>query len=74
MAVSDLPGIPTGIWTLKKNISDAFESLIIISFSNGTVVLSISDTIEEVNDTSFSLNTESLLVSQLADSSYIQVT
>lgn len=49
MAVSELPGNPTAVWTVKKNLDDAFHAHIIVSFTNATLVLSIGETVEEVS-------------------------
>ena len=50
MAVSDLPGSPNAVWTVKTSIHDDFDSYIIVSFVNATLVLSIGETVEEVSD------------------------
>ena len=48
MAVSELPGNPNGVWTVKKHRSDEYDTYIIVSFPNATLVLSIGETVEEV--------------------------
>eukprot|EP01036_Dinobryon_divergens_P028945 gene28945-37971_t len=48
MAVSELPGRPTAVWTVKKSQGDDFDRYIVVSFSNATLVLSIGETVEEV--------------------------
>lgn len=47
---------------------DAYDSYIILSFVNGTLVLSIGETIEEVADTGFLSSAPTLAVQQLSDS------
>lgn len=38
LAVSPLPGQPTAVWTLKRSITDEFDSFIVVSFVNATLV------------------------------------
>lgn len=52
---------------------DEFDSYIVLSFPNGTLVLSIGQTIEEVNDTGFLSSGPTLAVQQLGDSGLLQV-
>ena len=54
-------------------LSDEFDSYIVLSFPNGTLVLSIGQTIEEVNDTGFLSSGPTLAVQQLGDSGLLQV-
>ncbi|KAK1265384.1 hypothetical protein QJS04_geneDACA017915 [Acorus gramineus] len=73
MAVSQLPGVPSAVWTVKKNVNDVFDAYIVVSFANATLVLSIGETVEEVNDSGFLDTTPSLAVSLLGDDSLMQV-
>lgn len=73
MAVSELPGEPSAVWTVKKNVTDEFDAYIVVSFSNATLVLSIGETVEEVSDTGFLDSTPSLAVSLIGDDSLMQV-
>jgi len=75
MAVSDLPAVPNGIWTIKTNSADSFDTYIVVSFSNGTLVLSIGETVEEVSDaeSGFLGENTTLLVSLLGENAIIQV-
>nr|XP_018266210.1 pre-mRNA-splicing factor RSE1 [Kwoniella dejecticola CBS 10117]OBR88368.1 pre-mRNA-splicing factor RSE1 [Kwoniella dejecticola CBS 10117] len=70
---SPLPGVPTNVWTLKLTDEDEYDSYIVLSFPNGTLVLSIGATIEEVNDTGFLSSGPTLAVQQLGDSGLLQV-
>ncbi|WVR03143.1 pre-mRNA-splicing factor RSE1 [Kwoniella sp. DSM 27419] len=70
---SPLPGVPTHVWTLKLTDEDEFDSYIVLSFPNGTLVLSIGSTIEEVNDTGFLSSGPTLAVQQLGDAGLLQV-
>lgn len=73
MAVSQLPGIPSAVWTVKKSINDEFDAYIVVSFANATLVLSIGETVEEVSDSGFLDTTPSLAVSLLGEDSLMQV-
>ncbi|KAL4425697.1 hypothetical protein ABPG75_009713 [Micractinium tetrahymenae] len=73
MAVSPLPGNPTAVWTIKKSAADEYDAYIIVSFSNATLVLSIGETVEEVNDSGFNGNVPTLQTQLLSDDSMLQV-
>ncbi|GKC33787.1 spliceosome-associated protein 130 A, partial [Tanacetum coccineum] len=75
LAVSQLPGVPSAVWTVKKNINDEFDAYIVVSFANATLVLSIGgETVEEVSDSGLFLGTTpSLGVSMIGDDSLMQV-
>ncbi|PWN27033.1 Pre-mRNA-splicing factor RSE1 [Jaminaea rosea] len=70
---SDLPGIPNAIWTTKLSEQDEYDSYIVLSFVNGTLVLSIGETIEEVSDSGFLTSAPTLAVQQLGASALLQV-
>lgn len=70
---SPLPGVPNAVWTLKLTVDDEYDSYIVLSFPNGTLVLSIGETIEEVSDTGFLSNGPTLAVQQLGNSGLLQV-
>ncbi|CAH1779239.1 unnamed protein product [Owenia fusiformis] len=73
MAVSELPGNPNAVWTVKKNVDDEFDAYIIVSFVNATLVLSIGETVEEVTDSGFLGTTPTLSCSQLGDDALVQI-
>ncbi|KAG7153498.1 Splicing factor 3B subunit 3-like [Homarus americanus] len=73
MAVSELPGNPTAVWTVRKRGEDQYDSYIIVSFVNATLVLSIGETVEEVTDSGFLGTTPTLACSQLGDDALVQV-
>ena len=54
-------------------MNDEFDGYIVVSFSNATLVLSIGDTVEEVNDSGFLGTVPTLRVQLLQDDSLIQV-
>ncbi|KAI5788942.1 CPSF A subunit region-domain-containing protein [Peziza echinospora] len=70
---SELPGVPSAVWTTKLTSEDDYDAYIILSFTNGTLVLSIGETVEEVSDTGFLSSAPTLAVQQLGDDGLIQV-
>jgi len=73
LAVSSLPGKPVGVWTVKKSFEDEIDSHIVVAFPASTIVLSVGETVEEVEDSGFILDNTTLAVSILSDSSRVQV-
>lgn len=53
---------------------DEFDSYIVVSFINATLVLSIGETVEEVTDSGFLGTTPTLSCSQLGEDALLQVT
>lgn len=70
---SELPSVPSAVWTTKLNRADEFDAYIILSFANGTLVLSIGETVEEVTDTGFLSTAPTLAVQQLGEDALIQI-
>lgn len=56
-----------------KSFPDPYDSYIILSFVNGTLVLSIGETIEEVQDTGFLSSAPTLAVQQIGSDALLQV-
>lgn len=73
IVASELPALPSAVWTTKLERSDQYDAYIVLTFSNGTLVLSIGETVEEVADTGFLLSVPTLAVQQLGDDGLIQV-
>ncbi|KAL4808201.1 CPSF A subunit region-domain-containing protein [Aspergillus unguis] len=70
---SELPSVPSAVWTTKLTRADEFDAYIVLSFANGTLVLSIGETVEEVTDTGFLSSAPTLAVQQLGEDSLIQI-
>lgn len=70
---SELPGEPSAVWTTKLSRGDEYDAYIVLSFLNGTLVLSIGETVEEVTDTGFLSSAPTLAVQQLGEDGLIQV-
>uniref|UniRef100_A0A7S0PY64 DNA damage-binding protein 1 n=1 Tax=Coccolithus braarudii TaxID=221442 RepID=A0A7S0PY64_9EUKA len=73
MAVSELPGNPNAVWTVKRSRSDETDAYIVVSFVNATLVLSIGETVEEVTDSGLKPDTPTLSVALLGEDSIVQV-
>ncbi|KAH7374753.1 pre-mRNA-splicing factor RSE1 [Plectosphaerella cucumerina] len=73
IVASELPGIPSAVWTLKLNRGDEYDAYIVLSFANATLVLSIGETVEEVSDSGFLTSVPTLAAQLLGDDGLIQV-
>lgn len=73
MAVSDLPGTPNAVWTVKKRKTDQYDQYIIVSFVNATLVLMVGETVEEVTDSGFLGTTPTLNCQLMADDAMVQI-
>ncbi|WAR13629.1 LOW QUALITY PROTEIN: SF3B3-like protein [Mya arenaria] len=73
MAVSELPGNPNAVWTVRRHSDEEYDAYIIVSFVNATLVLSIGETVEEVTDSGFLGTTPTLSCSQLGDDALVQI-
>lgn len=73
MAVSELPGSPTAVWTVKKRYDDEYDAYIVVSFANATLVLSIGETVEEVTESGFLGTACTLTCAQIGDDALVQV-
>jgi splicing factor 3B subunit 3 len=72
LAVSELPGIPGGIFTIADNSEESFsknvksDRYIVVSFADATLVLSVGETVEEVGkESGFLTNAPTLACSAL---------
>ncbi|KAF3389603.1 Pre-mRNA-splicing factor rse1 [Penicillium rolfsii] len=70
---SELRTVPSAVWTTKLTRKDEYDAYIVLSFANGTLVLSIGEVVEEVSDTGFLSTAPTLAVQQLGEDSLIQV-
>jgi splicing factor 3B subunit 3 len=73
IVASELPGTPAAVWTTKLQRDDAYDAYIVLSFTNGTLVLSIGETVEEVSDSGFLTSVPTLAVQQLGEDGLLQV-
>ena len=73
IVASQLPGTPSAVWTTKLTSEDEYDAYIVLSFTNGTLVLSIGETVEAVSDSGFLTSVATLAVQQIGDDGLIQV-
>uniref|UniRef100_A0A1I7WTA3 MMS1_N domain-containing protein n=1 Tax=Heterorhabditis bacteriophora TaxID=37862 RepID=A0A1I7WTA3_HETBA len=73
MAVSELPGNPNAVWTVKRNVDDKHDAFIVVSFVNATLVLTIGETVEEANDSGFLATSPTLGCGLIGDDSLLQI-
>ena len=73
LALTELPANPNGVWTLKKRVTDEYDSYIVVSFFNATLVFSIGETIEEFTNSGILGTSPTLSCSQLDDDALVQV-
>jgi len=73
LAVSDLPGVPGGIYTIDSEETGLSQN-IVVSFADATLVLSVGETVEEVGrESGFLTNAPTLACSALTGGSLCQV-
>ena len=74
MAIQELPANPNGLWTVRSS-GEALDRYIVVSFPDATLVLSIGDTVEEVEPavSGFLGDKPTLLACSLGDDSFCQV-
>ena len=70
LALTDLPGKPSGIWTLKEGSDDKY---IVVSFTDATLVLVVGEDITEVSDSGFSPDVRTIHASILPDRTKVQI-
>eukprot|EP00003_Mantamonas_plastica_P007341 TRINITY_DN1616_c0_g1_i10.p1 TRINITY_DN1616_c0_g1~~TRINITY_DN1616_c0_g1_i10.p1 ORF type:complete len:1073 (-),score=445.40 TRINITY_DN1616_c0_g1_i10:154-3372(-) len=73
VASKDLPGTPTGIWSLKANQDAEMHKYIVISFVNATMTLQVDDRVRDVTDTGIQRLKPTLNVGLLGYDSIVQV-
>lgn len=73
MAVSELPGVPSAVWTVKKRENDPYDAYIIVSFINATLVLSIGETVEEITDSGFLGTSPTIMCGSIGEDSVVQI-
>ena len=73
LAVSELPGRPTMVWTIRNNPESPYHGYIVVSFTNATLVLAVGETVEEVTDSGLQAQVRTLEVMMLADGALVQV-
>eukprot|EP00331_Platyophrya_macrostoma_P014712 CAMPEP_0176466066 /NCGR_PEP_ID=MMETSP0127-20121128/37668_1 /TAXON_ID=938130 /ORGANISM="Platyophrya macrostoma, Strain WH" /LENGTH=347 /DNA_ID=CAMNT_0017859157 /DNA_START=152 /DNA_END=1191 /DNA_ORIENTATION=- len=69
MASSGLPAKPISVWTIKGKCTDQYDKYIILSFPNGTLVLSIGENVKEIYDSGMETSKSTIYVGLLEETS-----
>eukprot|EP01127_Copromyxa_protea_P000185 TRINITY_DN10178_c0_g1_i1.p1 TRINITY_DN10178_c0_g1~~TRINITY_DN10178_c0_g1_i1.p1 ORF type:complete len:1210 (+),score=264.17 TRINITY_DN10178_c0_g1_i1:41-3631(+) len=72
-AVSSLPGVPNGVWSVKTSANEEHDRYIVVSFKDATMVLSIGETVLEVRDSGFLATSPTIHTALFGEDSLIQV-
>jgi len=73
VAVTELPGRPTGLWSIGDDAGGPFDRYIVVTFVSSTIVLAVGDNVKEVQDSGFLLSTGTIAAALMADGTLIQV-
>ncbi|KAF5984622.1 pre-mRNA-splicing factor rse-1 [Fusarium coicis] len=73
VAISELPGTVSGVWTTKLARHDKYDAYIILASSNNTFVMSVGDEVEQVSDSGFLTSVITLAVQQIGDDGLVQI-
>jgi Mono-functional DNA-alkylating methyl methanesulfonate N-term len=72
LAVSPLPGAPTAVFTLRSSPDESTDSLIVVSFSNATLVFEVGEEVKESSTSGFLPTVATLHTQLLEDGSLLQ--
>lgn len=72
-AITMLPSVSTGVWSIKKRCDSLYDEYIVVSFLNATLVLAAGETIDEVVDSGFLGTKPTIGCTQLGDDSVVQI-
>jgi splicing factor 3B subunit 3 len=72
-AVSQLPGVPSAVWSIKTHVTEDYDRYIVVSFKDATMVLSIGETVEEIHDSGFLPTAPTIMCGLFGENSLIQV-
>lgn len=73
VVASELPETPLAVWTTKLTREDEYDAYIVLTFTHDTMVLSIGETVEQVNDSGLLTSVATLAVQQIGDDGLVQV-
>ena len=75
MAVTQMPGRPLSVMTLKGSLEDDLHKYMVVSFPESTIVLEIKqDKVQQVTNAGFYTNESTLHTNLLSGDVFIQVT
>ncbi|KAI1118656.1 CPSF A subunit region-domain-containing protein [Nemania sp. NC0429] len=73
IVASELPETPSAVWTTKLQTRDKYDTYIIISMLNETLVMEIGEEVKQVTDSGFLTTVTTLAIQQIGDNSHVQI-
>ncbi|SCV33543.1 related to splicing factor 3B subunit 3 (spliceosomal protein sap130) [Fusarium fujikuroi] len=73
VAKSELPGTVSGVWTTRLKRHDKYDAYIILTSSDNTLVMSVGDEAEQVNDSGFLTSVTTLAIQKIVDDGLVQI-
>lgn len=73
VAKSELPGTVSGVWTTRLKRQDKYDSYIILTSTDTTLVMSVGDEVEQVNNSGFLTSVTTLAIQRIADDGLVQI-
>ncbi|GMM34052.1 U2 snRNP complex subunit [Saccharomycopsis crataegensis] len=73
VVTSELGNTATGVFTTKMTSNDDVDKYLVISFASHSLVLSIGESVEEVTDSGFDVETATIGVQQMGIKSLMQI-
>ncbi|KAJ1727996.1 pre-mRNA-splicing factor rse1, partial [Coemansia biformis] len=74
LAVSELPGTPQSVWAVRRHEGAEHDELIVVSFLDATLVLSVGEEVEEVPDSGLLASAPTLCLHSVDGGGLVQVT
>ncbi|KAF5543008.1 pre-mRNA-splicing factor rse-1 [Fusarium mexicanum] len=73
VATSELPGTVSGVWTTKLTRHDKYDGYIILTSPDNTLVMSVGDEAQQVNESGFLTTMTTLAIQQIGDDGIVQI-
>lgn len=73
VASAPIPGIPSNCWSVKQSNSDLYESFIVISFQDRTLIMKLGESLEEVKESEFITDKKTLGIQLLSTDQIVQI-
>ncbi|KAF5707948.1 pre-mRNA-splicing factor rse-1 [Fusarium mundagurra] len=73
VATSELPGTVSGVWTTKLTRHGKYDTYIILTSSDNTLIMSVGDEVQQVSDSGFLTSVTTLAVQQIGVDGLVQI-
>lgn len=70
---TDLPNRPSAVWALKRRSDDPYDSLIVLSLPDSSLILEVGEEVTQTTDTGLLTTSPTIAVQQFGEDSLIQV-